>query len=314
MPDRTDIVTGAFGYIGKYIARHLLDLGRQVKTITTHPNKPNPFGSAVQAFPYDFGRPDQLIENLRGASTLYNTYWIRFEYGGATFRQAVQNTSALFDCAKKAGIKKIVHISVTHASEKSDLPYYRGKSLLEKALIDSGMPYAIVRPTLVFGKEDILINNIAWMIRRFPMFPIFGSGQYLVQPVYVGDLASIAVASSNDSSSGILDAIGPETFTFKELVQLISSTINPNVKLMHIPPSIGIFFGQIIGLAVRDIILTRDELRGLMDGLLTSNQAPNATTRFSEWLESNKDNVGKAYSSELGRHFRRWRAQFQVND
>lgn len=302
-----NVVTGAFGYIGKYIAHHLLELGEPVRTITTHPNKPNPFGSAVHAFPYNFDRPDDLVACLRGASTLYNTYWIRFEYGGATFRQAVQNTATLFECARKAGIEKIVHISVTQASVHSDLPYYKGKGLQEQALINSGVPHSIVRPTLVFGKEDILVNNIAWLIRKFPLFPIFGSGQYRVQPVFVEDLAHIAVTSVKEPANSTLDAIGPETFSFENFVKLIASRIKPSVRLVHLRPSIGILLGKIIGLALRDIILTPDELRGLMNGLLTSDQAANGTTRFSEWLDSNKNELGKAYSSEIRRHFK-WRS------
>ncbi|MGH7771107.1 MAG: SDR family oxidoreductase [Candidatus Binatia bacterium] len=130
------VVTGAFGYIGRYIARHLLESGEAVRTITTHPDKPDPFGSAVEAFPYNFNRPTELMTSLRGASTLYNTYWIRFEYGGATFQQAVQNTVTLFECVKKAGVKRVVHISVTNASLESRLHYYRGKVLQERALTD----------------------------------------------------------------------------------------------------------------------------------------------------------------------------------
>jgi uncharacterized protein YbjT (DUF2867 family) len=139
-----NVVTGAFGYIGRYIARRLLESGEPVRTITSHPRKPNPFGSAVEAFPYNFERPDELVACLSGASTLYNTYWIRFEYGGATFKQAVRNTITLFECARKAGVERIIHISVTNASRESQLPYYQGKALQEQALIDSGVSYAIV--------------------------------------------------------------------------------------------------------------------------------------------------------------------------
>lgn len=299
-----NIVTGAFGYIGRYIARHLLGLGEPVRTITTHPHKPNPFGDAVEAFPYSFDDPTKLTATLRGASTLYNTYWIRFEYGGATFQQAVRNTQTLFACAKKAGVGKIVHISVTKASLESRLPYYRGKALQEQALIDAGVPYAIVRPTLVFGKEDILVNNIAWLIRTFPVFPIFGDGGYRLQPVYVGDVAAIAVSCGRAQQDVILDAIGPEDFTFEEFVRLVSAKIKPGVKLVHMPPAIGIALGRVIGFAVRDVILTRDELQGLMEGMLISAQAPNGATAFSEWLDRHKEEIGAAYSSELGRHFR----------
>jgi uncharacterized protein YbjT (DUF2867 family) len=302
-----NVVTGAFGYIGKYITRHLLEQGEMVRTITTHPDKPNPFGSAVEAFPLDFAQQDDLIENMRGASTLYNTYWIRFPYGGATFEQAVQNTATLFECAREAEVQKIVHISVTQASVESDLPYYRGKALQEQALIDCGVSYSIVRPTLVFGREDILVNNIGWLMRKFPVFPIFGSGQYKVQPVFVEDLARIAVASARESSNVTLDAIGPETFTFEDLVRLIAAKIKPGVRLVHISPSLGILLGRLIGFGLGDVVLTRDELKGLMDELLTSSQIPNGTTRFSDWLESNGDKLGSSYSSEIQRHFK-WKS------
>lgn len=302
-----NVVTGSFGYIGKYITCKLLEQGEEVRTITTHPDKPNPFGNAVKAFSYNFDNPEELTKSLRGAETLYNTYWIRFEYDNQTYRQTIKNTITLFNCAKEAGIKRIVHISVTNASVNSDLPYYAGKAEQENALINSGVPYTIVRPTLVFGDEDILVNNIAWLIRKFPLFPIFGDGTYRVQPVFVKDLASIAVESSRGEKSVILDAIGPETFTFQEFVQLIASAIKPAAALIHIPPAIGILFGKLIGLVLRDNILTRNELKGLMDEMLTSKQQPNGSTAFSDWLESHKEKIGSVYSSEIERHFK-WKS------
>jgi NADH dehydrogenase len=186
------------------------------------------------------------------------------------------------------------------------LPYYRGKALQEEALVESSLPYSIVRPTLVFGKEDILVNNIAWMLRRFPLFPIFGTGEYRVQPVFVEDLASIAVTSAVEESSRTLDAIGPETFSFKELVELMASAVGRNVKFVHVSPSLGILLGRVIGWFVRDVILTRDELSGLMDSLLCSQERPNGRTKFSDWTALNAHGLGTSYSSELGRHFR-WR-------
>ncbi|MBI2429210.1 MAG: NAD-dependent epimerase/dehydratase family protein [Ignavibacteriales bacterium] len=298
-----NVVTGSFGYIGKYITKHLLEQGEDVVTITTHVDKPNPFGNVVRAFPYNFDKPDRLIETLRGVDTLYNTYWIRFEYKGATFHEAIQNTVMLFNCARVAGVQKVVHISVSNASSVSTLPYYSGKGDQEKALIDSGIPYSIVRPTLVFGKEDILVNNIGWLIRKFPVFPIFGDGSYRVQPVFVEDLASIAIKSAREKQSAILDAIGPESYSFREFVQLIASKIKPDISLIHCSPAIGIFLGRLIGLVLKDNILTRDELNGFMMGMLTSNQHPNGMTRFSDWLEANKQIIGSAYSSEIARHF-----------
>lgn len=297
------VVTGASGYIGRYLARHLLDRGEQVRTVTTHVNRPSPFGNAIEVFPYDFARPDELTEHLRGASTLYNTYWVRFNHAGVTFQQAVANTRILFECVRRAGVERIVHISVTHATD-SALPYYVGKAQQERELARCGVPYSIVRPTLVFAQGDILVNNIAWLMRRFPVFPIFGSGSYRVQPVSAEDLAQIAVSSAEVASGTCIDAIGPENYTFEELVRLITLHVKPGEAFIHMPPRLGIALGSLIGLAVGDVVLTGDELEGLMANLLTSSQTPNGPTRFSEWIQQNKTSVGTSYASELGRHFR----------
>ncbi|MGA9057278.1 MAG: NAD-dependent epimerase/dehydratase family protein [Terriglobia bacterium] len=302
-----DVVTGAFGYIGKYISKALLERGRTVCTITTHPTKPNPFGPAVKAFSYSFDDAEALTRTLNAADTLYNTYWIRFPFDGQTYEYALENTKTLFRCAKEAGVKRIVHIGVTRASLDSDLPYYRGKAIQESMLRESGVPFSIVRPTLVFGKEDILVNNIAWLIRTSPVFPIFGSGRYRVQPVFVEDLAEITIRQSTSTAGATVDAIGPETFTFHELVALIAEKIGKNPIFVKVPASLGISCGHILGIFLRDVLLTRNELKGLMDEMLTSEQAPNGTTRFSDWLERNKSTVGGFYSSEVARHFR-WSA------
>lgn len=302
-----DIVTGAFGYIGKYIATELLALGREVRTITTHPEKPSPFGTDVAAYSYSFDKPERLTSALAGADTLYNTYWIRFPYDGQTYETALQNTRTLFRCAKEAGVKKIVHIGVTRATLDSRLPYYSGKAVQESILKECGVPFVVARPTLVFGDEDILVNNIAWLIRKVPVFPIFGSGKYRVQPVFVGDLASIAVESASAQSGTVLDAIGPETYTFEEFVRKIAAVLGTRTTFIHAPPVIGIAAGHLIGFVLNDVLLTRNELRGLMDEMLTSDQAPNGTTRFSEWIVTKKGSLGARYSSEVARHFR-WSA------
>lgn len=301
-----NIVTGAFGYIGKYITQHLLEQGEEVKTITTHPDKPNPFGASVMSHKYDFDDPKRLIDHLRGAHTLYNTYWIRFPFDSLTFESAVRNTEVLFSCASAAGIRKIVHISVTNASRTSPLPYYRGKGEQEALLTKCGISYSIVRPTLVFGKEDILVNNIGWLIRHFPLFPIFGDGKYKVQPVCVYDLARISVGASRSPNGMVIDAIGPETYTFNDFVSSIVTSLAAICKPIHVSPAFGIACGKLIGFALGDILLTSDELRGLMSNLLTSDQKPNGTIKFSDWLKENRDLLGAMYSSEIKRHFR-WR-------
>jgi NADH dehydrogenase len=299
-----NVVTGSFGFIGRHITQRLLARGEAVRTITTHPDKPNPFGSEVEALSYNFDYPRELTAALRGADVLYTTYWIRFEYGGMTFARALHNTATIFECARKAGVKQIVHIGVTGSSESSPLPYYRGKAVQERLLREAGIPFTIVRPSLVFGEGDVLVNNIARLMRAFPVFPVFGDGRYEVQPVYVGDVADIAVKGAQAPEAATVDAIGPERFAFKDFLRLLADNIRPGIMFLPMPPAAGIALGRVIGRALGDVLLTADELRGLMQGLLTSRQKPSGKIVFSEWLRENKTNVGRSYASDIKSHYK----------
>ena len=307
------VVTGAFGYSGKYIARRLLEQGGIVKTLTRTPASRSPFGDWVEALPLDFGDFNGLVENLRGAATLYNTYWIRFARGTVTHDVAVQNSRILIGAAAEAAVSRIVHISITDPSEDSPLPYFRGKALVEKAIHESGLSYAILRPTVLFSPEDVLINNIAWFLRRFPAFPIAGSGDYPIQPVFVDDLAQLAVNAGAGSEDVVLDAVGPETFTFEEMVRLIARRVGSRARLIHVRPSVALLAARMAGWLVRDVVLTRDEIDGLRAGHLVSADPPTASTRFTEWLEAEGATLGRRYASELGRHYRRPRLALKAN-
>ena len=298
-----NVVTGAFSYTGRYIARRLLTMGKAVRTLTGHPEREDPFGGRVRAFPYDFERPAALAESLRGATTLYNTYWVRFPHGQASFDKAVDNTRVLIEAAREAGVGRIVHISVSNASEHSPLPYFRGKGLVESAVMSSSLSYAIVRPTLVFGTEDVLINNIAWLLRRFPLFAVPGSGDYRLQPVFAEDVAEIAVNAAHRDESTVLDAAGPETYTFDELVRLIAGSIRSKARIVHLRPGLALFLAGLIGRLVNDVVLTRGEVEGLMANLLVSDAPPAGQTRLSDWLDQNADSVGTRYASELKKHY-----------
>ena len=301
------VVTGAFGFTGRYVARRLLDMGVSVRTLTNHPGRSDPFDGLVKASPLDFSDPDGLRRSMEGANVLYNTYWVRFGRRQTTFDQAVENSKALFDAAAQAGVEKIVHFSVANASIECPLPYFRGKGQVEGILRDTGIPCAIIRPTLVFGEGDLLLNNMAWALRRFPFFPVFGRGDYPVQPIYAEDLAAQAVDAGSKGESFVVDAAGPETFTFEELLRLLASAVGVRSRLMHTPPSLALALALtgLVGLLMRDLALTRDEVDGLMAGLLTSDAAPTGTTRLSDWLKDNADGLGRRYTSELRRNYRR---------
>ncbi len=300
----THVVTGAFSYTGKYIARRLLAFGKAVRTLTGHPRNANGFAGPIDVRPLDFTRPAELAASLRGAATLYNTYWVRFDRGRVTYAQAVENTRILLRAAAEAGVRRVVHVSVTKPSADSPLPYFRGKAQVEEAVALSGLSYAILRPTLVFGKEDILVNNIAWLLRRFPAFAIPGKGDYRVQPVYVDDVADQAVRAARSQENYLADLAGPEVYTFREFVELIAETIGSRARLVSVSPRLAHLLTKPVGWCMRDVLLTREEVEGLMSNLLISSTPPNCLTRCSEWLRRNAELLGARYASELDRHFR----------
>jgi uncharacterized protein YbjT (DUF2867 family) len=299
-----DLVTGAFSYSGSHIARRLLESGRKVRTLTFHPDQPHPLHDRVQALPYRFDDPDALTRTLEGVTTLYNTYWVRFDHGATTFAGAIANSRTLFHAARRARVTRIVHLSIANPSSDSTLPYYRGKAEVETALAEVGIPYSIVRPTWIFGGErEILANNIAWILRRMPVFAVPGDGRYPVQPVHVDDLVRICLEAAEADGNLTVDAAGPETLSFEELVQAIGRAIGARAPIVHVPPLAMAAAARALGLLVRDVVLTNSEIKGLTAGLLVSHHPPLGRLAFTDWLDQHSRSIGRSYANELQRHF-----------
>lgn len=308
----TYVVTGAFGFSGRYITQRLLDEGHTVRTLTNSVKRKNPFGDRVAVHPLSFDAPDKLAEAMDGADVLINTYWVRFDKADFNHSQAINNTLALFEAAKKAGVGRIVHVSITNPSEDSPLPYFKGKAQLERALRESGLSHSILRPAVLFGREDVLVNNIAWALRRFPVFGIFGKGDYRIRPIHVDDLAALAIAESKLSENRTVDAVGPESFTFRELVEKIGQIIGKKRLLMSTPPSLAYVVAWGTGLVLRDVMLTKEEIAGLMAGLLDTSTPATGTTKLSEWAQQNANVLGVRYASEMARRRNREKAYDQL--
>ncbi|MDR2205075.1 MAG: NAD-dependent epimerase/dehydratase family protein [Flavobacteriaceae bacterium] len=300
------IVTGAFGFSGKYIARQLLSDGADVLTLTNSTNRENEFGDKIKISPFHFDDIEKLTEVLRDAEVLYNTYWVRFNHTSFQHKTAVENTLKLFEAAKKAGVKRIVHTSITNPGEHSRLEYFRGKAVLERELMDSGMSFAIFRPAVLFGDEDILINNMAWMIRKFPFFGVFGDGKYRLQPIYVEDFAKLMILAGKIRENILMDTVGPETFTYKELIQNISKIILGKERfIFSVSDDLGYMISKIIGWFTGDKMVTREEIKGLKADLLYTDSEPVGTTKLTDWLRAHKDSIGKKYANEMKRRTNR---------
>ena len=299
-----DVVTGAFSFTGRFIARRLMAQERQIKTLTNHPQRPGTEDIRAEVAPLQFTDRDALVESLRGADVLYNTYWVRFHYRKVRFGEAVANTRILLGAARDAGVRKVVHISVSNPSEDSPLDYFAGKARAERAVRESGLAWAIVRPTLVFGQGDVLINNIAWLLRRLPVFGIPGRGDYRLQPVAAEDVAEIATWAAEQTDNVTVDAAGPDIIYYSEMVESIAIAVGRHPSFVYMSPRRTLLASRLIGRYVNDIVLNEPELEGLMQELLVSHERPRGARRVDNWLLTNADTLGTKYASELDRHWR----------
>lgn len=306
MGERLHVVTGALGYSGKAIPERLLARGDRVRTLTNSPDRPNPFGDALEIRPLAFGDPGALADSLRGADTLINTYWVRFNHRLFGFDEAVRNTKALFEAARRAGVRRIVHVSILKPDEGAGLAYYDGKAELERTLRGLGVSHAILRPGVLFGRGDILVNNIAWTLRRLPVFGVFGDGRYRIQPMHVDDLADVALAQALSEEPGALvDCVGPEVFEYRDLVRTIGEIIGVRRPIVSVPPVAGLLVSKALNPLVRDVIITREEISGLMRGLLWSERSAPGRIMLTAWARTHRDQLGRRYASEVGRRVKR---------
>lgn len=292
-----DLVTGAFGYTGGYIRLRLAAVGHQVRTLTNHPAPDN----EIEVFPYSFDDPEALSVAFDGVTTFYNTYWSRYAATGTTHSRAVANTAALLEAAGRAGVQRVVHLSISNPDPGSFYEYYRGKAAVETLVRASGLSYAIVRPTVVFGGDDILINNMAWLLRRFHLFAIPGNGRYRLRPVHVADLADLCVRLGAERTDVIVDAVGPEWFAFEDLVRTIADALGTRLWLVHLPPALVSVLLRGLSVLTGDVVLTREELDGLMAELVMVEGEATCPTRLTDYLRDNADRIGRRYASELVR-------------
>lgn len=293
-------VTGAFSYSGAAIADELLRRGMRVRTLTGHPGGA-PSRSPIEVHPLDFTDGGKLRDSLAGVDTLYNTYWVRYPHSGSTFETAVENSRALFAAATEAGVRRIVHLSITHPDIESPYPYFRGKALVERELLSTGVPSAIVRPAFLFGRAGVLVNNIAWMARHLPVLAIGDGGGYWLRGIHVDDLATQCADLGDQDSNVCADAVGPERMTFRSLVEQVREAVGGRAPIVSVPGWALTSLTTALGFAIRDRILTSDEYHAMADGLADSAAPPSGQTRLTDWLAANVDSLGRRYANDTRR-------------
>jgi uncharacterized protein YbjT (DUF2867 family) len=298
------LVTGGSGYIGGAITERLL--GRaELRSLTSHPGR-NRFGSRVRLFPYNFDRPMDMGDAFTGVDVFVNTYYVRFNYGATNFERAVESTRELISLATQARVGRIVHVSVSNASENSPLPYYKNKGRIERIVRESGLDYTILQPAIVVGSRDILVNNIAYFLRRLPVFAMFGSGDYRVQPMTLDAFADVTLEAIEGSHPGrVLPLAGPRDWTFAEMVRAIRSAVGSQARIIHAPSVLALVGLKVAGWFLGDVVLTSDEIKGLTREYLYAAQPSRLGEDFGMWLNRPgvASELGLRYQSELALHF-----------
>ncbi|MCH5284055.1 MAG: NAD(P)H-binding protein [Akkermansiaceae bacterium] len=304
---KTIAITGVLGYSGRYIAAEAARRGWRVIGLTNSATRlPNPQGYELRPMPWS--TREQV---LAGVDVLVNTYWVRFSHSGGghaafSHAEAVRHTRTLIRAACEAGVRRMVHTSITRPELTSPLPYFRGKAELEAELAASGLAHSILRPAILFGEsaeESILINNMAWCLRRLPCVATFGRGHYRLQPIHVQDFAELALRESESSAPArCIQAVGPETYSFRELWHLLARSIGVHRAVLPVPAVLGHLAAILLGRVVGDVMLTRDEITGLsQDRLCVPEAEPAGQRSLSAWIRQCSSSLGRTYQSELAR-------------
>jgi NADH dehydrogenase len=281
-----DLVTGAFGNVGSAIAARLVADGRTVRTLTSHPPAA-PTG--VEVHPFAWGDPDALAASFEGVEVFYDTYWMRL----GPYDVAADRCSQLIAAAEAAGVRRIVHLSVVKPSLDSPYPYFRGKAEVEARLSTGPVPAAIVRPALIFGGEAALLGDLARLLRRLPVFGVADGGGYRVRPVHVDDVVDLCLAAGASREQTVVDAVGPERPTFRELVTEVRDAVGSRARLVSVPAPIVLAAGRLLGRVQGRELLTADELRSTIDGLADTDGPATGTRSLSAWIQQHASGLGR---------------------
>ena len=301
-------LSGAWSYSGRHVAGELLRRGYRVVSLTGRAvPHPDPFGGTVKRIPYDFG-PGALERLLRGVDVLACAYWIRHDRRPVEHRgpwvshsTAVTRSGRIIDAAMAAGVSRLVWTSIANPGLDPDLSYYAGKAAVERRVRDSGLPYAILRPACFFGRGGILVENIVWAARRLPLFPIPAGPRYRIRPIHVGDYAAAVADAVASGDILVRDVVGPDRVEFDDLVDFAARLTGGRARVVRLPLAACAALYRTASLAMRETILTSDELKGLSRNRLDSAAAPVGGTGLREWLRDHVDTVGLRFVREPAR-------------
>jgi len=298
----TYMVTGAFSFTGRHVAKRLLEEGEEVRTMTRFPQSASPFAEAVPAVPFDYDDVGALTQALRGCDRLINTYWRRQPEGNLGYDRVVQQSKNLFAAAKAVGIERIVHMSINDPHGKK-FPYFRAKCATERAVRECTVSSVVVRPQLVFGDGELLINNLAWTLRQSRLAAVPGDGQYLMQPIHASDYAELIVGLSRNRRDGVVNGVGPDVMTYDDMVSMVGNAIGRKPRILHVHPKFFDRVARLINRFVEEPTVLDYEVYGCLVENGVVPREPQGTRRLVDWLRDHADSLGRRYADQDRRPF-----------
>ena len=236
----TVLVTGATGFLGRRVVQKLLEHNYQVRCLVRTPGRERIFPEGtVDVYYGDIDSPEALLSACRGVEQVIHLVAVIRETGAATFdavnRVGVENVVAAASAA--GGVQQLIHVSAVGAVNNPEYPYLLSKWQGEQAVVASGLPHTIIRPSIIFGEGDEFLSSLAALVRIFPLVPIISSGRNRLQPIWVDDVAQcIALSlSRHDLQGHILELGGPEQVSYNEIVGILSRTMGRKRLRLHVP-------------------------------------------------------------------------------
>jgi NADH dehydrogenase len=253
----TTLVSGGTGFVGSAIVQELLRRGGTVAVLGRAADRVRArFGADVDARQADVRDAGALAGALQGVDVVVNAVQfpgspIENRRKGWTFEEVdLKGTRHQVDAAKAAGARRFVYVSGVGASKDSDKHWNRYKWEAEKYVRDSGMEWVVLRPTWIFGPDDVSLNRFLGFARFLPFVPMFGDGEQEMQPVFIDDIGRIGAdaASRPEAANELFEAGGPEVMTMNDVVRTALEVQGKERRLLHQPAAIGKVLGRVASL------------------------------------------------------------------
>ena len=275
-------ITGATGFVGNAVLRRLLRRGHEVRALVRDPNQGGRLRDlgAVECVAGSLDDQDAVRALVAGTDAVIHLVGIIVEKGPQTFQRVhVEGTERLVAAARAAGVPRFVHMSALGARpDAGATSYHRTKAAGEDAVRGAGLSHVILRPALIAGAGNVPLEMMVRLIRFAPAVPVVGDGRYLLQPVWIEDVAeAFAVAVERADLAGTFEIAGPEQLSWDRMLDELETALSVRRLRVHVPLPI-VRLGALAGQLAPDLApITPDQLQMLLEGNVTSANAITST-------------------------------------